>query len=141
VGGKAIVTLGQLIEHLQVLRDDLPVALPLQRHPGRFVSYRGNYAQLAIEAGDGYKPGFESEGYVMHETVGSLLKAAKAVDGATLTGFKGGEYKMSRSTPIWIADEGDSTNVILADVVIKQGDQGQDLVAFLQGVDVAPYLR
>lgn len=56
-------------------------------------SYRGYYDELAFEPAE-------------NVTVGSMLSAAWSADGATYTGYKGGEYTMTSDTTCWIAYEG-----------------------------------
>lgn len=63
-------------------------------------SWRGSYAELAIE--------FSSEGeYLSVEKFLSMLKEAI---GKTYTGYKGGEFVMGKSTPLWVANYGNSGN-------------------------------
>jgi hypothetical protein len=46
-----------------------------------------------------------------------LLALAKSTSGNSFEGYKGGSYRMGRSTPIWIADGyGDCSNTMLVGV-------------------------
>lgn len=64
--------------------------------PSQLDSWRGSYDELTLIHGDSDAP----------ETVDSLLADAKAALGATFTGYKGGEFGMNESTPIWADDYG-----------------------------------
>lgn len=83
------MTLSELIERLEkanpktVVRNGFSTA-----H-----SYRGYYQDLA----------FEPATYV---TVEHMLACAKAALGNTYCGWKGGEYRMHKSTEVWIAEHG-----------------------------------
>jgi hypothetical protein len=57
-------------------------------------SDRGSYDELA------FTPEPEAK-------IADMLKYAKSADGETFTGWKGGEYKMSRSTPVYIGNNGE----------------------------------
>jgi hypothetical protein len=100
------LTLGNLISYLEYT-DDHPVANLTSPHP-----YRGYYSDLAFEQ----EPGEISSK--------SLLAMCKKLVGRTFVGYKGGEYKMTSTTPLWIADWGvcgrpfialNGTNVTLGD--------------------------
>lgn len=96
------MNLGRLIEELErqksgawVMIDRSPI--PLQPHA--VDSYRGYYEQLAIACG----PSRE------HSTkVGDLLTILREAVGKTFTGYKGGEYRMTESTPVWLANYGET---------------------------------
>ena len=56
-------------------------------------SYRGYYDQLAIEPGE-------------EATAGQLADRLSDAVGETFTGYKGGDFAMSRNTSVWVADYG-----------------------------------
>lgn len=64
--------------------------------PGELHSYRGSYDQLAITP----KGPMETS----HEAVkvSDFLARLKAAIGQEFTGWKGGEYEMRESTPVWV---------------------------------------
>lgn len=80
------MTLGELIARLEAMPADAPVNLD-EPH-----SYRGYYRDLAFEPGE--------------STAGAVLDAARAALGATFEGYKGGDYVMGKSTPMWVASYG-----------------------------------
>lgn len=69
-------------------------------HPSGFSSWRGSYEELAIE--------FDSEGNP--PTVEQFLSDLKDCVGKEFTGYKGGEFVMGRTTPLWVANYGNSGN-------------------------------
>jgi hypothetical protein len=84
------MTLGELITALEQ-SPDLEVT-----NIGRPHSYRGYYCDLAFRPGEveGTRPASE------------LLAECYKVMGRTLPGYKGGDFLMGESTPIWISDYG-----------------------------------
>lgn len=71
-------------------------------------SYRGYYSDLAI--------GYAESGI----DAGKLLADLRDADGHVFEGYKGGEYHMDRSTPVWVANWGRSHGV----AVVSIEDQG-----------------
>lgn len=63
-------------------------------------SYRGYYDQLAM--------GFAETETYPEPTVATVLKWCQEAVGKEYTGYKGGEFTMSRSTPLWVANYGKS---------------------------------
>ena len=101
------MTLGELIATLKRKDPDHYVTFGFDyARPTCVDSYRGYYEDLAI-------------GYKRHEpcTVASLLKMLEAVDGQTLTGWKGGDYTMDSDTVLWMANPGESCSMAIVDVV------------------------
>lgn len=68
------------------------------------ISYRGYYDQLAIEP-DG------------QSTAGILAAALSEAIGETFQGYKGGDYSMSRNTPVWLSRYGDASGYAVTGVV------------------------
>jgi len=82
--------------------------------PTTISSWRGSYDELALN--------FEASGYRMK--VSDFLKMLKDCIGKTFTGYKGGEYKMHKGTPIWVANYSHSGNTAVIDVV----DNGYEVI-------------
>lgn len=76
----------------------------IERHPYDFASYRGYYDRLALS----------SSPYPV--TVGELLSRARDADGATFTGWKGGDFTMNRSTLVHIGERGCTTDTRIVGV-------------------------
>ncbi len=87
---------------------------PVPLTPGEVGSYRGYYDQLAIAVNGG--------GYA---TVGSLLAELEAAVGKTFTGYKGGEYVMTRDTKVWLANYGESGGSRVTGVREIKSDDGE----------------
>lgn len=92
------MTLGELITALEELPDDTEI----KGLSYSFCSYRGYYSDLAIEKG------------ISCATAGTLLTACNEIMGQELTGYKGGEYMMGVSTPVWVADYGETGDKLMA---------------------------
>jgi len=88
------MTLGQMIALLGLSKPESTVSYDF----GGFVptgldSYRGFYNHLCLE--------YKQDGEV---TVEALLTWCRQVDGKVLTGYKGGEFRMDKGTPLWAAN-------------------------------------
>jgi hypothetical protein len=99
-------TLGDLIDALKQRKQDQSVAFDF----GYFVpcylgSWRGVYAHLAI--------GYANQGY---DTVADFLRDLEKAVGADFQGWKGGDYVMTRSTPVWVANSGDANNTAVVGI-------------------------
>ena len=46
-------------------------------------------------------------------TVGPLLKNLSDAVGQTFEGYKGGDYRMSRLTPMWVSNCGDAAGLMV----------------------------
>lgn len=75
--------------------------------PTKFNSWRGIYAELALN--------FNTEGKPLK--VSEFYKICKETLGKTFEGYKGGEFTMSKITPIWVANYGNAGSTALIDVV------------------------
>lgn len=105
------ITLGELAALLDAA-PDIPVVLRsanlggVQR-PGEYNSFRGYYDHIALGTGDS------------DVTAHALAAQTRAAIGATFMGYKGGEFTMSRATPVWYADVGDGNGYRIVDVVVR----------------------
>lgn len=79
------LTLGEMIAYLGNIDPKMPVA----GISSEVDSYRGYYSDLAFEPGN--------------TTVGELINSARDSLGKEFAGYKGGEYIMSKTTPLFIA--------------------------------------
>jgi hypothetical protein len=86
------ITLVELITWLKKCPSTAAVKFSNGQHPGGLYSYRGNYADLAIEH---YPP---DTGYI---SVERLLSHAQDCVGKTFLGYKGGEFVMNERTNVW----------------------------------------
>lgn len=83
------LTLGEFITLLEA-RDPNAEVVGL----GGLMSYRGYYCDLAFEPVE--KP----------RTVADLLRECRAAVGATFMGYKGGDFRMGKTTPLWVSEYG-----------------------------------
>lgn len=70
-----------------------------------FLSYRGWYEHLAL--------GFSPRTSYPEPTVATVKSALEGLIGKFLTGYKGGEYRMTDRTPVWVSQWGDVSNTSL----------------------------
>ena len=94
------LTLGELILKLEATATDqwpviFDVAPWFPTHAG---SWRGSYRELALDWTDKGKP----------MSLSSFLSMLRDCIGAVMTGYKGGDYLMGKTTPVWVANYGDS---------------------------------
>lgn len=83
------VTLGQLIGQLRAMTPDALITDLANPH-----SYRGHYDQLA----------FERQPHV--KRADEVLSIVESALDQVFKGYKGGSYRMTRDTPVWIAEYG-----------------------------------
>lgn len=144
--------LGGLIAALEALPPEMPVLIDYgsvgpyeegeqprgRRAPGRLHSYRGGYDHLALEAAEGYREEFL--GWHPRDTVGSLLVEARAALGSRFEGYKGGEYLMGADTPIWVADDGESTGWgLMAIDEVDADEETPTATAVIRVMDIGEY--
>jgi len=99
--------LGDIIDALEGANEGLSVEFDFGGFaPQEIDSYRGYYSDLALS--------FSEKG----TKVGDLLRELRDADRAVFTGYKGGEYRMDRSTPVWVANYGRCHGVAVVGVEI-----------------------
>lgn len=103
------MSLGELIVALRGYDPDFPVYFDFVHYrPNDIDSYRGYYEQIAI-------------GYGHQDiSVSELIKMCEKAIGQTFYGWKGGEFVMNSSTPLWVANPGESGGTAI--VGIRQLD-------------------
>lgn len=119
------LALGNLIEKLEPIarrqkgriEDDNEEAVVVfdfeYMFPVDFESWRGSYAELALT----FSSREHSDYSLSAPTVSDFLDMCKKAVGSVHTGYKGGEYRMTINTPVWVANRGNSGNTALIDVV------------------------
>lgn len=147
------LTLGELILKLEAIKDKTkPIVLDDGTYlPTGFGSWRGSYRELAIRYQDGgesfYNPpqpsckrdsfgdhaydcpcdkkdGF-STSLPQNPTVSQFLEMARSIVGNIMVGYKGGDYLMGKTTPVWVANYGTSSGYNLDD---EAGKYNQGIV-------------
>lgn len=86
-------------------------------YPTYIDSWRGIYAELALNFVD-------HSGNDKEKTVTEFYNMLKEAVGKTFTGYKGGEFTMSRQTPVWVANYGNSGNTAVIDII----DNGYNVI-------------
>lgn len=110
------LTLGELIMKLETVspvyedydkkQQDKDVAFEFEYlKPTGLSSWRGSYRELAIEF-DGDK----------EYTVKSFIKELKEAIGKTYQGYKGGDYVMGKTTPLWVANYSNCGETAVVDI-------------------------
>jgi hypothetical protein len=92
------LNLGGFIDALAALDPNKSIAFDFGYFaPDSFMSWRGAYEQLALSFEEGKSI-----------TVGALLDAAREAEASSYEGYKGGTYRMSRDSKLWVANYGDA---------------------------------
>jgi len=106
------ILLGELIARLAPLPGHLIVKVStpdgLLSNTDGLSSYRGYYSDLAIERGGS------------EVTIAEMVDRLQNAVGETYEGYKGGDYTMSRSTPVWVASYGEASGWLVIDVVLEE---------------------
>lgn len=106
--------LGNLIAALEQRPKDETVRFDFcGRYPTKLQSYRGYYDQLAL----GHAGHYDSDNPPDPPTVASLLAELRSAIGKTFTGWKGGDFRMDKSTTVWIDNPGECNGTAIVSVV------------------------
>lgn len=97
LGEFGMLTLGELDARLESVVPELPIKLDSGTFPGEIMSYRGYYRFPAVEPS------------LQECTVGEFHKVVKDAIGRTFEGYKGGDFKMTRHSPLWVSSYGDAS--------------------------------
>lgn len=93
------LSIGEMLARLEAADGSLPVEFDFGGAPTTLDSWRGSYEEIAI--------GFEPKGETLptaHQLCTDLVFAI----GKTYQGYKGGDFTMGRTTPVWVANYGHS---------------------------------
>lgn len=105
------LTLGKLIEKLQTLPQEANVWIDATGlSVADLDSYRGHYCDLALETSKAPM------------TVEALAGLAIGALGEVFQGYKGGNYRMTCDTPLWVSDYGVSSGLAVMDIELVNGD-------------------
>jgi hypothetical protein len=119
------MNLGTLIDALEALPPTHDVMFDDGTIPYKFHSWRGVYAELTL--------GRDPYGDPQRMSVKRLLGLAKKADGSTFQGYKGGDFTMSRHTPVWADDYGEYNSRGILGVTVVDG------IVILQTADLSDY--
>jgi hypothetical protein len=73
--------------------------------PSGLGSYRGYYEDLAIH--------YEDEAWIKHR---AFRESLEAIVGSIIHGYKGGEYRVTLETPVWVANPGATGGTVVTGV-------------------------
>lgn len=119
------LTLGEIIEKLERIHLNKDAMIEKYDHEARVEydfgtafpttldSWRGAYRELAL----GYELSEYDGEQFAHKTLTDLLEELKGAIGKTYTGWKGGDFVMDDSTPVWVANSGNAGNTAIVDIV------------------------
>ncbi len=117
------LSLGELIERLEAIEteDDCSVRFDFGYfRPSELMSWRGVYAELAV--------GFTDKGDYKDPQLSKFITELKGAIGKTYTGYKGGDFFMSKSTPVWVANYGESGNTAVVGVTPVGRDKAYKVI-------------
>lgn len=120
------LTLGQLKDALSQfsLDHEVRLDLPARVQPTSLASWRGAYAELAL--------GYEALSYATTSIkVGELVRRCEEANGRTYEGWKGGSYRMTYRTPVYLDNPGCYTST---EIVGARFD-GYDVLLRVRGRD------
>lgn len=116
------MTLGELIDALEKCRPNAEISLkPFSLTPTGIESWRGRYDELALT--------YRTVDHGERTTVAELLPLLRKMVGSVETGYKGGEYRMDRDTPVWVDNYGEYTETGISHIKVWGSKEG----------DVSPY--
>jgi hypothetical protein len=97
------LTLIELILKLEQIKNSDQFVLfdDVRYCPTDIASWRGSYSELSLW----YEHGVDVDKPLIVKELISILHTA---NGSRFTGYKGGEFIMGKSTPIWVANYGES---------------------------------
>lgn len=103
------LTLGQLIDALQTAKRTATVVFSddTSASPGDFLSYRGYYADLAIQS-------------VPHATVQDVYEHARLALNNSFEGYKGGTFHMGEDTPLWVSEYGSASGRAIVGIEVGE---------------------
>ena len=107
-------SLGRFIEALKKLPPEAELRYDFGYcYPTGFHSYRGDYSELAL--------GFDASGHGFTNsndfpTVAEILKKAEDALGSEFTGWKGGDFTMYDTTPLWMDNYGDWSSTAIVGI-------------------------
>lgn len=102
--GSYQMTIGDAVAEQEKHDSRMPMRYEDGKYPYLAHSYRGFYEDLAFEDGEGGETSIAT-------TVGDLLAELRRAWGAIFQGYKGGEFPMKDTTPIWRSEYGESSGI------------------------------
>lgn len=111
---ESMMTLGEMIAKLDNIDQSYAIVIDHIDHgeviPTDLMSYRGYYRDLAINYEKDYR----------EVSVNEFSNSLKEAIGKTYTGYKGGDFIMSKITPMWVDGYGSSNGIAVSDIVVDK---------------------
>lgn len=105
------MSLGDMIDALELADRDAYIEFDFcGANPTKVDSYRGYYDHLAI--------GWEERGVTK---VRDVLDDLREAVGKTFEGYKGGDYRMDRDTPVWVSNYGRCDSTVIDRIEDREG--------------------
>jgi len=97
------LTLGELIKLLEKVKDKKSPIITSRcaEEICGLISWRGSYNELSISSDD-----WNSDDWGKPLNAGEFLQMCIESVGKTFVGYKGGDFKMYKRTPVWVANYG-----------------------------------
>ncbi len=127
VANSTQLNLGKLLALLEQIptehgSDKEPVTIEFDfgtAHPTGLSSWRGSYAEIAINYDLGGYDNNNADQFA-HTDLKDFVAWLRESIGKTYQGWKGGDFRMSSKTPVWVANDGNVGNTGVIGVI----DQG-----------------
>ena len=107
------LTLGEIISKIETILDNSTREARISVRfdfayfrPTVLDSWRGIYSELAL--------GYDERG---ETDATDFLDELRSAVGKTFTGYKGGDFTMSRHTPVWVSNNGEACETAVVEVV------------------------
>lgn len=114
------LSLGQLIDKMEEvdMEDECFITYDWAfAKPTVLDSWRGSYAELAI--------GYDMEGDYYATCAHQFLEKLKSAVEETFTGYKGGNFTMTKNTPLWVSNYSETGNTQVVGITpIRSGSGG-----------------
>lgn len=96
--------------------------------PGDFDSYRGYYECLSIEPRSPEQKMPVTGNHIEPETVAAFFLRLTEMIGKHITGYKGGEYLVTKETAIWVSYYGRADSTAIHKIKIRDWGKGEGIV-------------
>jgi len=112
--GNMINKMQEIVDKHEATKEEANVYFDFCRtYPTKIDSWRGIYAELALNWRQ--YPDYAQQTDTPLKAKG-FLELLKCANGTEYTGYKGGTFRMSLSTPVWVDNYGHSSDTAVVDI-------------------------
>jgi hypothetical protein len=112
--GDMITKMQEILDKHESSKEEIAVHFDFcYTYPTKIDSWRGIYAELALNWRQYPDYGNKTDTPL---TAKQFLELLKSANGTEYTGYKGGTFRMSLSTPVWVDNYGHSSNTAVFDI-------------------------